>query len=124
MKRCIALVAVLLTVSTLFSSCCVSAVDWEMFASSLKPETIIGTWTTTTAGKTMSLTFEENGTGAISTEEYTSDITWEVKYMLLHVYVSMPDGSTQTLFDDIHYSIEDNVLYITGNNETILFYRQ
>lgn len=109
MKKALALILVVVTLSVMLASC--------------GGNDIIGTWTATEEGVTMELTFNKDGTGSVATMGATVEMTWTLEGDTLNASMSIMGVSTD-LFKDATISVDGDELSITYLGETTVLTRK
>lgn len=109
MKRTLALLLVVVSLTVMLVSCGGNSIE--------------GTWTATEEGVTMTMTFEDDGTGSMSTLGMTYDITWSTDGDKLTVSMSVM-GMTQEVFTDAEYAVDGDELTITVAGESTVFTKE
>ncbi len=81
---------------------------------------IVGTWEFTQDGITMTVTFDEGGTGKIDFSGISMSMTWSTSGDTVNAEISF-NGETEMFLDNAEYLIEGSTMYVSQEGETITF---
>lgn len=106
MKKALALLLVLASLAIVMVSC--------------GGDSLIGTWEGEQDGVSMTITFEKDGKGSISSAGMTMDMTWSASDGKLNASMSFM-GMSEEMFKDAEYKLNGNKLTITVEGESVEF---
>ena len=110
MKKTLAMLLVIATLTIMLVSCGGS-------------DSIIGTWKGEEEGVTMTIVFNDDGTGSVTTLGQTVEITYTAEDGKLNATMEVL-GTKTPLFKDAEYSVSGSELTITVEGEAAVFEKQ
>ncbi len=110
MKKALALLAVVLCLATILTSCA---------------DPLVGTWTTTIDGQPGQMILKKDGTGQVVSSGISRPCTWEIKEERLTV-VQEVSGTSYVFLDAVTYTIDEGTLTVVSydGSKTLVFEKE